>query len=119
MQNDMAFPGFESTSGHGSAKIDAHGNWQNFQPGMSLFQYYVGQALIGITRDLRQTTDGENIENIASLNARLAIVIAEKTIEQLMLRDKAIYERDQKRKQDAKNQSPPDTQQTSSGQHAP
>lgn len=46
-----AFPGFQSTDGYGCSKrnVSASGEsvWENYHPGMSLRDWFAGQALAG------------------------------------------------------------------------
>lgn len=46
--DEPAFPGFEHTDGYGPAKKNAAGDWEYYQPGMTLRQHYAGLAMQGV-----------------------------------------------------------------------
>jgi hypothetical protein len=43
-----AFPGFYYTEGYGCMKKSASGEWETYSPGMTLCDWFAGQALAGM-----------------------------------------------------------------------
>lgn len=67
-----AFPGFEFTEGFGPTRRNEHGELEHFSPGMTLRDYFAGQALLIAVQALATTpsadpnlTPGQRIAEIA------------------------------------------------------
>lgn len=72
-----AFPGFAYTSGRGPTRLGANGEWETFEPGMTVRDYFAAAALKGfcstLPHELRvQISDG--VLGVAKLAAASYVV---------------------------------------------
>ena len=78
-----AFPGKgEATMPHTS------GTYEIDEPGMSLHQYYAGQAIDAVMKNLNEVITGNDLETVAQTVASVSVLIADAMIAEYERRTK-------------------------------